>query len=759
MQELTRSTIAKLLATENITVVQDKVRTASFDVKNRVLTLPIWASVDTFTEDHLIGHEVGHALYTPLDGWHEAVCEHGPAYKSYLNVVEDARIEKLIQRKYPGLRASFIRSYRKMMADEFFGGTIEDINRMSLIDRINVYFKCGQSAGVKFDTEESQWLPRIDALETWDQVVELVDELYAGEKQKQIEMAENAEDGDADYIEEDDDDTESSSGDFGGDEDDYTGEQMDGDTEDDGDGDDETEFGEGDITPESETITNEREIDDTLPTDPQDPMVSRTDRNLREQIADNLTETPDGDVTHFILKNTNQWERHIKTFKQILTETDQQMIDWYGEDGWIIPEMKRVAPQLYAEWQKVNKKAVNHMVKEFEMRKSASEYARALTSKTGVIDTVKMNRYKLTDDIFKKVTVVPEGKNHGFIMYLDMSGSMGDYMYETVEQLLTLVHFAKQIQVPFRVYGFTNNSHAKNNFGDEQWGRDGDLNWSGYNGVAYVENGVTLLELFSDKMNRKEMTTMSQNLLWSYFGRMNRKKLRNFCNRTGLPFPRNSFCVPMFQLGGTPLDHALVIGMNIGVEFRKAHRIDVLNTIILSDGVSHNLESRGENHMASYGLRQTYGKMGLTTITCPFNNKTYKYRKHQGRNSLCTDILLEMYKDVTGSNIIGYFIERGTQSAFENSYTLMTGRFASVSYDDKEKLKKYRKDGWFKCERPVGYDECYIICDKSLQIHDSTMDGLLPDASKARIKSAFSKSMTGSKASRKMLSDLVAMVA
>ena len=37
MFEATRSTLAKLLATENITVLQERVSTASFDVKNRVL--------------------------------------------------------------------------------------------------------------------------------------------------------------------------------------------------------------------------------------------------------------------------------------------------------------------------------------------------------------------------------------------------------------------------------------------------------------------------------------------------------------------------------------------------------------------------------------------------------------------------------------------------------------------------------------------------------------------------------------------------
>ena len=37
-----KSNLAKLLATENITIQHNKVSTASFDVKNRVLTLPIF---------------------------------------------------------------------------------------------------------------------------------------------------------------------------------------------------------------------------------------------------------------------------------------------------------------------------------------------------------------------------------------------------------------------------------------------------------------------------------------------------------------------------------------------------------------------------------------------------------------------------------------------------------------------------------------------------------------------------------------------
>ena len=55
---------AKLLATENVSVVRASVRTASFDIKSRVLTLPIWKDMTPEIEDMLIGHETGHALFT-----------------------------------------------------------------------------------------------------------------------------------------------------------------------------------------------------------------------------------------------------------------------------------------------------------------------------------------------------------------------------------------------------------------------------------------------------------------------------------------------------------------------------------------------------------------------------------------------------------------------------------------------------------------------------------------------------------------------
>ena len=98
-------------------------------------------------------------------------------------------------------------------------------------------------------------------------------------------------------------------------------------------------------------------------------------------------------------------------------------------------------------------------MKEFECKKSADAYARQATSRTGVLDTKSLHTYKYNDDLFKKVTVLPDGKNHGMIFVLDWSGSMGDVILDTVKQLMNLTWFCKKVQIPFEVYAFTNEWH------------------------------------------------------------------------------------------------------------------------------------------------------------------------------------------------------------------------------------------------------------------------------------------------------------
>ena len=107
----TKRGLARLLARENLTVRHANVPTANFDLQSRTLTLPLWKNITVDQYDLLIGHEVGHALYS--DDIEAVKTSHQfPGLHTYINVLEDVRIERRVQEEFPGLRGSFTRGYR-----------------------------------------------------------------------------------------------------------------------------------------------------------------------------------------------------------------------------------------------------------------------------------------------------------------------------------------------------------------------------------------------------------------------------------------------------------------------------------------------------------------------------------------------------------------------------------------------------------------------------------------------------------------------
>ena len=174
-----KSQLAKLLATENIEVLENQVQTASFDVVNRILTIPI------FKEEHksdnvydmLVGHEVSHALHTPSDSWKD-MANRSKEFKSFVNVIEDARIDKLIQKKYPGLKNDYLKGFDKMYKDNFFGTKGKDIKRdYALIDKINLYYKSSKRLDFNFTSKEKILVDAVDKCKTFDDVLKLSEEI------------------------------------------------------------------------------------------------------------------------------------------------------------------------------------------------------------------------------------------------------------------------------------------------------------------------------------------------------------------------------------------------------------------------------------------------------------------------------------------------------------------------------------------------------------------------------------------------------
>ena len=192
--------VGKLMSQENISIVhKPDYKTASFDLESRTLFLPEFANVSEDVYDLLIGHEVSHALNTPKQGWHKSTEKRGANFKTFLNVVEDARIEKMIQRKFPGLKSSFKKGYKELYDMDLFGireKSRKELDDMLLIDRLNLYFKLGQyQSGVSFKEEEYQYIEEMENLKTWKDVVKLAEKLFEYCKEEMKEKEQEQEDG------------------------------------------------------------------------------------------------------------------------------------------------------------------------------------------------------------------------------------------------------------------------------------------------------------------------------------------------------------------------------------------------------------------------------------------------------------------------------------------------------------------------------------------------------------------------------------
>ena len=179
-----KSQLAKLLATEDLVVEHKDINTAQFNVQTRVLTLPMWDKASNFVYDMLVGHEVGHALYTPNEDPPQDVPH------SFINVTEDARIEKLMKRKYAGMSKTFFRGYKELNSEDFFELENVDLNKMNLADKANLYFKIGNFHDIDFNLAERQIIDMISAAETFSDAVDAARALYEFCKEKKERKAE-----------------------------------------------------------------------------------------------------------------------------------------------------------------------------------------------------------------------------------------------------------------------------------------------------------------------------------------------------------------------------------------------------------------------------------------------------------------------------------------------------------------------------------------------------------------------------------------
>ena len=745
-----KSNLAKLLATENINVIHQKVETAYFIPKTRTLCLPIWEEMSNDLYDMLTGHEVGHALYTPRD------LEKNNKYKiphSYFNVVEDIRIDKKMKIKYPGLRRSYFRAYRELIEKDFFKTQDKDVNGMRFIDRLNIFFKSGTDQEIIFNEQEQEFIERAKQLNTWDDVVKLTKDIYAysgtekfdeeqeeemrnelgqGQGDQEQEQSEQSEgNGDSDEQQEQNQETTSSSG---SDNDKQEDEQSSAGSDSKEEKENKEESKGQSSGPEGGYKVGSNEALTDHANEQNKKSMAKTDKSIKENIYLQLPKCKDAVVPYDLIS------KKIEKINQNFPMADRI--------------------RYFKQFKNQQMRTVNYMVKEFEMKKAADAYVRTRTARTGVINTNTLHSYKYNDDIFARVQIEPGAKNHGMVMIVDWSGSMGDKMYDTLVQTMNLVMFCKAVNIPFAVYAFSDTNRRNFQNPDEDYYVSTRFSHA-YEQLPYhydkegllMLEDVSLLEFVnSDMKNVKYQEAMANLYQIALEYNVNYRTNRYFHQYENDENYHRFNTPSALRLGGTPLDSAIYQSVGVVNKFIQKNKVQKMNTIFLTDGSGHTmnkatmLDDHGKIDYVETYMYDVYFKDG--THTYKYGGGSYRSHHHGYHKQF-----LNYFKQKTGSTVIGYYVCGKKLNYWDvNNFSKKDG------YAPYEEAKIELRKNKVVTFTDIGYDELFITTKNNIKIDDTEAE-ISSDMTASKMKQAWAKSFKQKKMSRVLLNKFVERVA
>ncbi len=763
-----KSTLVKLLAEEDLTVNYQKVQTASFNVKTREVTLPIWKDKSEDVADMMSLHEVGHALYTPEDMIKKG--EEKEIKHSFLNVLEDVRIEKMIQDKYLGSKKIFKKAYTELIEKDFFGVNGKDLNLLNLIDRINMHYK--NVPDVSFDKDELPWVKKANQTKTPDDVIQLAYDLQKWMKSQDKNQESDplfeldiqmSKDGDTEKPE--DEQNPSSSLDSNNQEesedDEETKTSGSGDAEDDGKDKEEEELGLGKgIGDNDDSKIN--------------GIQAITDDNYKKK----QFEAVDENAT--MIEHLNIPKISLKDVIVDYTEINKELTTHYNQScsgdkdnqaymDWVKKDIKR--------YQKDQAQTISYMVKEFEMKKAADLYKRSTISKTGNLNMDKLHSYSYNEDIFLKMNNEPGATNHGLVMFVDWSGSMAENFHNTLKQTLNLVWFCQRVNIPFEVYGFTNGYSRRDD-------TNKNIKIQKRNQNDMIVNEVTLLNMLSSRASKSEFEE----------GLVNFWAISNYWdNRYGLyeSKDRDTFGYPIyvpsnFSLHSTPLNHSIVVAMDLIPKFKKDNGLQKVHTVFLTDGYSNSIRDKykwdktytstenGDKVDEGYKPTSINHRDRSIILKDPVTNKkwtsTYRddgrtdYSRMSFQYDSQTLVLLSFLKArVQDMNVVNFFIAGRNRKGTIAKHDIES--IFGLGWEDQEKVKQLQKEMRTKnvlvCTNQ-GWDEMYVLpggARLDTNQDENELTEIKPGATKGQLKKAFGKMTSGRKNNRPVLNKFIGMIA
>lgn len=724
-----KSGLAKLLAGEDILVKHVcNIPTAYFDPNDRILTLPMWATDNVHQHNMLLGHEVGHALDTP-DSKTFDPSKFKPDFFGVVNVIEDVRIERKMLIRYPGLKIDFIKGYTKFFNDNFFNLEGRDLADMNLADKINVHFK-GLHSGtpevaIPFNKDEMVFVERAAKIKTFKETVELALDVYDFCKDRMKEEGEEEWDKvgkkkSLKVVILTDSGKEGEAGDDDGEKPDHIIDlRTKKDDNDKGDapaGNKSEEDSDEEADGKVEGKNGEEETDEKS-TAPDEKGADKSDGSLPDLVVETL-EAFEGKLKDLIKMESNpiKYVEIPKKFDQdLFVVTWNKILSEFPAEDTDNDSLNR--------WKGNQKSLINGMVSEFERKRSAYSYAHKKTAETGIIDVQKLFKYRYDDKIFKTITKMNHGKNHGLVMYVDFSGSMNGYIGDTIKQIYTLVSFCRRVGIKHKVYAFTNVRLPGEPY--SKWKDFKHNDNTKYDGIVSFDR-FSLLELFSSNMSRSQFHKMFDNICSCLISR-----------RTHSPY---------FRLGGTPLGEAIFCAIDYLPKFKAKNNLDIINCVFLTDGASNCLEHTGTSIDSDTSI-------GDGTIIVK-NGRHYPIIKSDSfsENNITFQGIRLLKQIVPDCNVVNFFLGNrmpigSDQDAYINS------------------LKKDVNAGGFTStyiERPTVvpstvFDEIYVIPPKTFT--KATKRTRLTGSNEEEILESFTNRLTTKKDMKVIASKFVSMIA
>lgn len=730
-----KSLLARLLAKENITVQHGNYRTAFFNVQDRILGLPLWKDDDKDLYDMLVGHEVGHALYTPAEGWvnmqKAAKDERVPG--DYLNVVEDIRIERKVQEIYPGIVRSFKKGYTYLSNSDFFGLGDRDPNDMGLMDRINLKAKLRDLVDIEFTDEEMPLVNKAFEADTWDEVVEAARDLYNYVRQSQDSTATETthiEDGQSSGSNDDD----PSQG----------NDTMEEETSDDQETDQKGSSGFQESTDEDPDSTRDQTTEsDDIEGEPgkQDEEADQVEtyQNALKNQHDLLEQNDNGEIPAVIHGLTRQQmdaitvpfakvrDARIHEKENIAAEIKHRYHSNNLDEEWYQEQMGKIYPDAaYKDFLIETKRVVNMMAKEFELRKAAYQYSRSSTSRSGKLNMDKLHEYKINDDIFRRVTQLADAKSHGMVMLIDNSGSMHGERGAIISQVLNLAMFCKRVNIPFDVYSFTNTPKILST--DDKVAIRDTLPEE-----AIDHSDIMLTHVLSSSFSRNDYEIAYRQLF-------------------DISQDARGSVGDYDRMSGTPMNDILT-GMHIKLkDFKQKYQVQKVIFTVLADGDSNQLDVK--NPQAIFAARTAGSRILLSEsrqmVTIRGTISMY--------NSVhvTQQLLNGIRKEVPGLINVGYFV---ANSGSDFSTAVVR---AANAYDDdliREARKEANKNKFVSYDSTIGYDRYFILKASSSSLEATSDEFKVPTAAKRNeITRAFKKYAKSKKGNRVLATQFAEIV-